>query len=94
MSRITWWLAKKLTENPNFPIGIQVVLDPVTTGSSHITVGVEVEAHTMGGMVGMATWATGIKTAIMGTVLELPIGGTRACLAAATIKSYFVSLFG
>lgn len=91
MSRITWWLAKKLAENLNFPIGIRVVLDPVTTGSSHITVGVEAEANTMGGMVGMATWATGIKTAIMGTVPELPIGGTRA---AATIKSYFVSLFG
>ena len=94
MSRITWWLAKKLAENLNFPIGIRVVLDPVTTGSSHITVGVEAEANTMGGMVGMATWAIGIKTAIMGTVPELPIGGTRACLTAVTIKSYFVSLFG
>lgn len=83
----------KLTENLNFPIGIQVVSDPVTTGSSHITVGVEVEveAHIMGGM---ATWATGIKTAIMATVPELPIGGTRACHTAVTIKSYFASLFG
>lgn len=54
--------------------GTQLVgLVPVTTDSSHITVGVEVEGPIMEGMV---TWATGIRT-VMVAMQEVRIGGTK-----------------
>lgn len=52
-----------------------VGLVPVTTGSSHITVGVVVEAEGPI-MEGMVTWATGIRTVMVATQ-EVRIGGTK-----------------
>lgn len=54
-------------------------LVPVTTGSSHITVGVVVEAEGPI-MEGMVTWATGIRTVMVATQ-EVRIGGTKVHLA-------------
>ena len=56
--------------------GTQLVgLVPVTTDSSHITVGVVVEAEGLI-MEDMVTWATGIRT-VMGATQEVRIGGTK-----------------
>lgn len=56
--------------------GTQLVgLVPVTTDSSHITVGVVEEAEGLI-MEDMVTWATGIRT-VMGATQEVRIGGTK-----------------
>lgn len=63
-----------------------MALGPVTTGSSHITVGVEVVEPTM--VMGEEQGATGIQAVIL--VAMLPrIGGTSWCKVLTTSCCFF-----